>query len=31
VDETFDNIVAFWNLIATLQPGQELLFSCRLH
>ena len=31
VDETFDNIVAFWNPAAKPQPGQELLFSYRLH
>jgi periplasmic glucans biosynthesis protein len=31
VDETFDNIVAFWNPVDTPQPGQELLFSYRLH
>lgn len=31
VDETFDNIVAFWNPADTPQPGQELLFSYRLH
>ena len=31
VDETFDNIVAFWNPTDTPQPGQELLFSYRLH
>jgi glucans biosynthesis protein len=30
-DETFDNIVAFWNPADTPQPGQELLFSYRLH
>jgi glucans biosynthesis protein len=31
VDETFDNIVAFWNPTDKPQPGQELLFSYRLH
>jgi glucans biosynthesis protein len=31
VDETFDNIVAFWNPADTPRPGQELLFSYRLH
>lgn len=31
VDETFDNIVAFWNPEATPQPGQELLFGYKLH
>lgn len=31
VDETFDNIVAFWNPVAKPRPGQELLFSYRLH
>lgn len=30
-DETFDNIVAFWNPEAAVQPGQELLFSYRMH
>jgi glucans biosynthesis protein len=30
-DETFDNIVAFWNPQARPQPGQELLFAYRLH
>jgi glucans biosynthesis protein len=30
-DETFDNIVAFWNPADKPQPGQELLFSYRLH
>ena len=30
-DETFDNIVAFWNPAAKPQPGQELLFAYRLH
>jgi glucans biosynthesis protein len=30
VDETFDNIVAFWNPQAKPQPGQELLFGYRL-
>jgi periplasmic glucans biosynthesis protein len=31
VDETFDNIVAFWNPAEAPRPGQELLFSYRLH
>lgn len=31
VDETFDNIVAFWNPEAPVQPGEERLFSYRLH
>jgi glucans biosynthesis protein len=31
VDETTDNIVAFWNPAEPPQPGQELLFSYRLH
>lgn len=30
-DETFDNIVAFWNPAKRPQPGEELLFSYRLH
>jgi glucans biosynthesis protein len=30
-DETFDNIVAFWNPTAKPQPGHELLFSYRLY
>ncbi|HEX7812445.1 MAG TPA: glucan biosynthesis protein D [Burkholderiales bacterium] len=30
-DETFDNIVAFWNPEQKTRPGQELLFSYRLH
>src|SRR5690606_14324054 len=30
-DETNDNIVAFWNPESKLQPGQERLFSYRLH
>ena len=30
-DETFDNIVAFWNPEQKAQPGQEMLFSYRLH
>jgi len=29
-DETFDNIVAFWNPKEPLQPGQEYLYSYRL-
>lgn len=31
VDETFDNIVAFWNPAAAVEPGQELLFSYNLY
>jgi periplasmic glucans biosynthesis protein len=31
VDETFDNIVAFWNPLDKPKPGQELLYSYRLH
>jgi periplasmic glucans biosynthesis protein len=31
VDETADNIVAFWNPADKPQPGQELLFGYRLH
>lgn len=31
VDETFDNVVAFWNPAAPVQPGQERLFGYRLH
>ncbi|HEX7227932.1 MAG TPA: glucan biosynthesis protein D [Candidatus Binatia bacterium] len=30
-DETFDNIVAYWNPAAKPQPGDELLFSYRLY
>jgi glucans biosynthesis protein len=30
-DETYDNIVAFWNPAEKPQPGQELLFSYRLY
>jgi glucans biosynthesis protein len=30
-DETFDNIVAFWNPDSKPQPGQELLYAYRLH
>ena len=30
-DETFDNIVAFWNPERRPQPGEELLLSYRLH
>jgi glucans biosynthesis protein len=30
VDETADNIVAFWNPAARPQPGQELLFAYRI-
>lgn len=31
VDETFDNIVAFWNPETRPQPGEERLFAYRLH
>lgn len=31
VDETFDNIVAFWNPQTKPQPGQELLIGYRLY
>jgi glucans biosynthesis protein len=31
VDETFDNIVAFWNPADKLKPGQEALFGYRLY
>jgi glucans biosynthesis protein len=31
LDETADNIVAFWNPADQPQPGQELLFGYRLH
>jgi periplasmic glucans biosynthesis protein len=31
VDETFDNIVAFWNPSEKTKAGQELLFSYRLY
>ncbi len=31
VDETFDNIVAFWKPQQPVQPGSELLFAYRLH
>lgn len=30
-DETFDNIVAFWNPAEQLEPGRELAFAYRLH
>ena len=30
-DETFDNMVAFWNPEKKPQPGEELLFAYRLH
>lgn len=30
-DETSDNIVAFWHPAATAMPGQELLYSYRMH
>jgi len=29
-DETFDNIVVFWNPATPVQPGQELLYAYRL-
>lgn len=31
VDETFDNIVAFWNPAEPVEPGQELLYSYTMH
>src|SRR5690606_23790613 len=31
VDETFDNIVGFWHPERKPQPGEELLYSYRLH
>jgi len=31
VDETFDNIVAFWHPAKPLLPGREYLYSYRLH
>lgn len=31
LDETFDNIVAFWNPETEVKAGQELLFSYNLH
>ncbi|MCY0966443.1 glucan biosynthesis protein [Parathalassolituus penaei] len=31
LDETFDNIVAFWNPANPVEAGQELLFSYNLH
>ncbi|MEO8598719.1 MAG: glucan biosynthesis protein, partial [bacterium] len=31
VDETFDNIVCFWNPVEKPQAGQEHLFTYRLH
>jgi glucans biosynthesis protein len=31
IDETFDNIVAFWNPAEKPQPGEELLFTYRLY
>lgn len=31
VDETFDNIVAFWNPAEPAQPGKEMLLSYKLH
>jgi glucans biosynthesis protein len=30
-DETYDNIVAFWNPAEKVEPGHELLFSYRLY
>jgi glucans biosynthesis protein len=30
-DETFDNIVAYWNPAVAAKPGQEMLYSYRLH
>ncbi|WP_058834182.1 glucan biosynthesis protein [Luteimonas abyssi] len=31
IDETFDNIVAFWHPAAPIEPGRELLFGYRLY
>lgn len=31
VDETFDNIVAFWNPAEPVQPGKEMLLAYTLH
>lgn len=31
VDETFDNVVAFWNPEHKTRPGEEMLFAYRLH
>jgi glucans biosynthesis protein len=31
VDETFDNIVAFWNPLEKPKPGQELLYAYRMY
>ncbi|MFW5734770.1 MAG: glucan biosynthesis protein, partial [Oceanidesulfovibrio sp.] len=31
LDETFDNIVAFWNPARAVEPGQELLYGYTLH
>lgn len=31
LDETFDNIVAFWNPAKPVEPGQELLYSYNLY
>lgn len=31
LDETFDNIVAFWNPAEPIQPGQELLYSYNMY
>lgn len=31
LDETFDNIVAFWNPAKPIEPGQELLYSYNMY
>ncbi|WP_043525837.1 glucan biosynthesis protein [Litchfieldella xinjiangensis] len=31
LDETFDNIVAFWNPQTPVEPGEELLYGYRIH
>jgi glucans biosynthesis protein len=31
IDETFDNIVAFWNPLEKPRPGQELLYAYRMY
>lgn len=31
LDETFDNIVAFWNPEAAVEPGSEMLFGYRIY
>jgi len=31
IDETFDNIVAFWNPLEKPKPGQELLYAYRMY